>query len=477
MERFFKFAERGTNLKTELMAGLTTFLTMCYIIFVNPAILSAAGVPFAGAATATAVCAALSCLLMGFVTNRPLALAAGMGFNAALAFTVIGVQQANVPWQVGMAVVLAEGVIILVLVLTGLRESVMNAIPLNLKRAIGGGIGIFITLIGLNQGGIIRPAPITLVTLGDFSQPYVWVTIIGLLSMVTLRALRVKADLLLGLMIATVAAIFLGVADIPREVIAPPSFETFLAPFQNVNGSLAILKIFTPALLAATFALMLTDFFDTMGTVVAVGEQAGFVREDGSVPGIKPILVCDSISAAVGGLFGGSSNTCYIESAAGVAEGGRTGLTAVVVGVLFAIAAFLSPMIHLVGGGYRISNASQYGAFAGSGFSVPPDLIPPAGVGDYFVYPITAGALIVVGFLLMKTVREIDWELFDESFPAFLTVLGIPLTYSISHGIGMGFISYTLIKLFTGRARQLHPLMIGISAAFLLGFVLPFVVG
>lgn len=476
MERFFKFAERGTNVRTEIMAGITTFLTMCYIIFVNPAILSAAGVPFAGAATATTVCAAFSCLLMGLTTNRPIALAAGMGFNAALAFTVIGVQQAGVPWQVGMAVVFVEGLVILSLVLTGLRESVMNAIPLNLKRAIGGGIGVFITLIGLNQGGIIRPAPITLVTLGDLSEPYVWVTIIGLVSMASLRALRVKGELLWGLAIATVAAVLLGLAKLPTAVIAHPSFETFLAPFQQVNGSMALLQIFTPALLAATFALMLTDFFDTMGTVVAVGEQAGFVKPDGSVPGIKGILVCDSISAAVGGLFGGSSNTCYIESAAGVAEGGRTGLTAVVVGVLFAAAAFFAPIIQLVGGGHRLANACQYGAFGGAGFGVPPDLIPPAGTGDCFVYPITAGALIVVGFFLMKTVRDIEWDRFDESFPAFLTVLGIPLTYSISHGIGLGFIAYTLIKLLSGKARDLHPLMIGISAAFLVGFILPFVV-
>jgi len=476
MERFFKFAERGTNFRTEVVAGLTTFLTMCYIIFVNPAILSAAGVPFAGAATATAVCAAFSCLLMGLVTNRPLALAAGMGFNAALAFTVIGVQQANVPWQVGMAVVLLEGVVILILVLTGLRESVMNAIPLNLKRAIGGGIGIFITLIGLNQGGIIRPAPVTLVTIGDLSEPYVWVTIIGLVSMATLRALRVKGELLIGLAIATAAALLLGIAKLPDAVVAHPSFETFLAPFQAANGSPAILQAFTPALLAATFALMLTDFFDTMGTVVAVGEQAGFVKQTGAVPGIKKILVCDSVSAAVGGLFGGSSNTCYIESAAGVAEGGRTGLTAVVVGLLFAAAAFFAPIVELVGGGHRLTNLCQCGGFAGAGFTVPPDLTPPAGTGDCFVYPITAGALIIVGFFLMKTVRDIEWDRFDESFPAFLTVIGIPLTYSISHGIGLGFISYTAIKLFSGRLRDLHPLMIGISAAFLLGFVLPYIV-
>lgn len=447
------------------MAGVTTFMTMAYIIFVNPAILSAAGVPFAGAATATTVGAAVICILMGLLTNRPLALAAGMGFNAALAFTVIGFQQANVPWPVGMAVVFVEGVIILILVLTGFREAVMNAIPLNLKRAIGVGIGIFITFIGLAEGGIIRAAPITLVSLGDFTQPYVWVTLIGVLAILVIMAMKWTCNILGGILVAAVAALLLGIAKVPHTLMAPPDFSTFLAPFQTVGGSLAIVQVGTPALGLAVFALMLTDFFDTMGTVVAVGEQAGFMEPDGKVKGIKRILVADSLGAALGGLFGGSSITCYIESAAGVADGGRTGLTAIVTGVLFLMAAFFAPLISMIGGGYPIPNAQAYALLGGAGFQVP--------AGSFFVYPVTAGALIVVGFLMMRVVCEIPWHDFEESFPAFLTVIGIPLTYSISYGIGFGFVSYTAIKLLHRKWREVHPLLYGVSVAFGLVFVLP----
>ncbi|NTU71910.1 MAG: NCS2 family permease [Coriobacteriia bacterium] len=465
MDTFFKFKERGTDLKTELLAGLTTFLTMAYIVFVNPGILSSAGIPFAGAATATALGAALMCICMGLIANRPFALASGMGLNAVVTFSLIGFQQANVPWQVGMSVIFAEGLVILLLVMTGLREAVMNAIPIDLKRAIGVGIGLFITTIGLNEGGFIKPAPITLVGLGDFTQKYVWVTVIGLLAILAFMALKVKGDILWGILVATVAAWLLGVTKLPTAVVGAPDFSTFFAPFQQVNGSMAIMQIFTPALLLALFAIMLTDFFDTMGTVISVGEQAGFVEPDGKVPGIRNILAVDSIAASVGGLFGASSITTYIESAAGVAEGGRTGLTAIVTGVLFAVAAFLSPIVGMVGGGYIIPSAEQYGAFAGSGFQVPP--------GDYFVYPITAGALIVVGFLMMRTVREIPWTNLEEAFPAFLTIVGIPLTYNISYGIGFGFISYVFIKIFHGKAKDVHPLMWIVSAAFVVTFIMP----
>ncbi|HEY3318717.1 MAG TPA: NCS2 family permease [Coriobacteriia bacterium] len=465
MEGFFKFKERGTDLRTEILAGVTTFMTMAYIIFVNPGILSAAGVPFPGAATATALGAALMCLCMGLITNRPFALASGMGLNAVVTFSVIGFQQANVPWQVGMSVIFLEGLIILVLVLTGLREAVMDAIPLDLKRAIGVGIGLFITTIGLNEGGFIKPAPITLVGLGDFTQRYVWVAVIGLLAILVFMALKVKGDILWGILVATAAAVVLGVTALPTQVVSAPNFSTFLAPFQTVKGGLAISQVFTPVLLLSVFAIMLTDFFDTMGTVISVGEQAGFVDAKGNVPGIREILTVDSIAASVGGLFGASSITTYIESAAGVAEGGRTGLTSVVTGALFAVAAFFAPIVATVGGGFKIPNASQYGAFVGSGFQAP--------AGDYFVYPITAGALIVVGFLMMRTVREIPWTDLEEAFPAFLTIVGIPLTYNISYGIGFGFISYVLIKTFHGKARQVHWLMWVVSLAFAVTFVLP----
>ncbi|MDD5210482.1 MAG: NCS2 family permease [Elusimicrobiales bacterium] len=471
MKEYFKFDERGTDLKTELLSGAATFLTMAYIIFVNPGILSAAGVPFAGAVTATALGAAVMSILMGAVANRPLALASGMGINAVLTFSVIGFQQANVPWQVGMSVIFIEGLLILLLVVTGFREAVMDSIPLNLKRAIGVGIGLFITVIGLNEGGIIRPAPITMVSLGDFSQHYVWVTLIGFFSTAFFMAAKIKGDILWGIISAAAAALLLGVTAIPQSAFAAPHFGTFFAPFQTVNGQLALVQALAPGLLFAIFAIMLTDFFDTMGTVVAVGEQAGFVNADGSVRDIKKILIVDSAAAAAGGLFGASSITTYIESAAGVAEGGRTGLSAIVTGLLFGLCAFFAPLIQMIGGGYRLPNASHYCLMVNSGFTPPADVIPP-GTGDYFVYPITAGALVIVGSLMMKTVRDIDWDNFEEALPAFLTMIGIPLTYNISHGIGFGFISYTAIKLARGKFRQVHPLMYIVSAAFLLSFIL-----
>ena len=468
---FFKFTERNTNFRTEVLSGSATFLTMAYIIFVNPGILSASGVPFEGAVTATAIGAALMCLAMGLIANRPLALASGMGINAVLAFSVIGFHQANVPWQVGMSVIFIEGLLILLLVVTGFREAVMNAIPLNLKRAIGVGIGLFITLIGLNEGGIIRPAPITLVALGDFSKAYVWVALAGFFSTAFFMALKVKGDILWGILVSTAAAFLLGVTALPHSFVAMPRFDTFFAPFHTVNGSLALTQALAPGLLFAIFALMLTDFFDTMGTVVAVGEQAGFVNQDGTVRDIKKILVVDSAAAAVGGLFGASSITTYVESAAGVAEGGRTGLSAVVTGLFFALCAFFAPVIQMVGGGHRLPNAEQYTLLVKGGFTAPLDVMPP-GVGDFFVYPITAGALIIVGSLMMKTVREIDWDSFDEALPAFLTMIGIPLTYNISYGIGFGFISFVVVKLAKRKFSQIHPLMYLVSAAFLASFIL-----
>jgi AGZA family xanthine/uracil permease-like MFS transporter len=452
MESFFKFKERGTNLRTEVLAGVVTFMTMAYIIFVNPGLLSAAfGIDAAAQAawipalaTATTLGAAVMCIAMGVFANRPFALASGMGLNAVVAFSIIiGLK---VPWQVGMSVIFVEGILILVLVLTGLREAVMNAIPLNLKRAIGVGIGLFITFIGLVDGKVVVANPATLVALGDFTKPEVWVTLVGLIAIMAFMAFKVKGDILWGILVATVAALLLGVTKLPTAVVAPLDFRTFAAPFQTIpSGGMAIMQLFTgalaPTLLLFVFATMLSDFFDTMGTVVAIGEQAGFVDDKGQIPGIKSILTVDSIAAAVGGFFGASSITTYIESASGVAEGGRTGLTSIVVGLLFLVSAFFSPIIGMVGGATAI----------------------------------TAGALIIVGFLMMATVREIPWTDFENAFPAFLTIVGIPLTYNISYGIGLGFISYVLIKVFHGKVKEIHWLMWVVSALFILTFVQPLI--
>lgn len=448
MENFFKFKERGTNMKTEILAGVVTFMTMAYIIFVNPGILSAAfgetGAAWIPAlATATALGAALMCICMGVFANRPFALASGMGLNAVVAFSII--LGAGVPWQVGMSVIFVEGIIILLLVMTGLREAVMNAIPLDLKRAIGVGIGLFITFIGLVDGKIVVGDPNTLVKLGDFTQPAVWVTLIGLVAIITFMALKIKGDILWGIIVAAVFALIFKVTSLPTgSLVSMPdasSFRTFFAPFQTPEGtnSIALLQVFTPTLLLFVFATMLTDFFDTMGTVISVGEQAGFVEKDGKIPGIRSILAVDSVAAAVGGLFGASSITTYVESAAGVAEGGRTGLTPIVTGILFALCVFFTPVIAMIGG----------------------------------ALPITAGALIVVGFLMMGNIRDIPWNDFEEAFPAFLTIVGIPLTYNISYGIGLGFISYVLIKILHGKAKNVHWLMWIVSAAFVVSFIMP----
>jgi AGZA family xanthine/uracil permease-like MFS transporter len=282
MENFFKFKERGTNLRTEVLAGVVTFMTMAYIIFVNPGILSAAfgdaGATWIPAlATATTLGAALMCICMGVFANRPFALASGMGLNAVVAFSII--LGAGVPWQVGMSVIFVEGIVILVLVMSGLRESIMNAIPLNLKRAIGVGIGLFITFIGLVDGKMVVGDPNTLVKLGDFTQPAVWVTLIGLIAIVAFMALKVKGDILWGIVVATVAALILGVTKLPTAIIAWPDFRTFFAPFQTPAGtdSIALLQVFTPTLLLFIFAVMLTDFFDTMGTVIS-SRRAGRLR-------------------------------------------------------------------------------------------------------------------------------------------------------------------------------------------------------
>ncbi len=340
----------------------------------------------------------------------------------------------------------------------------MRAVPLSLKRAIGVGIGLFILFIGFVDAGVIRqpvgdgPVPVEFVFP---TTPGAFVFFLGLLIAVGLLARRVPAALLISILVTTVIAIITGVQPLPETFTATPDFST-VGKFDLGN---VFTVLGTLAALLTIFSFMLTDFFDTMGTVISVGEQAGFVDAKGNVPGIREILTVDSIAASVGGLFGASSITTYIESAAGVAEGGRTGLTSVVTGALFAVAAFFAPIVATVGGGFKIPNASQYGAFVGSGFQAP--------AGDYFVYPITAGALIVVGFLMMRTVREIPWTDLEEAFPAFLTIVGIPLTYNISYGIGFGFISYVLIKTFHGKARQVHWLMWVVSLAFAVTFVLP----
>jgi adenine/guanine/hypoxanthine permease len=445
---FFGFSERGTNLRTEILAGLTTFMTMAYIVFVNPAILGTegTGLPLTGVFFATCVAAAAASIAMGVFANYPVALASGLGLNAVVAFTLI--LGLGLTWQQAMAVIVIEGLVVTILVLTNLREAVMHAIPMSLKFAIAVGIGLFIAFIGLKNGGIVVQNPETYVALGDFTQGPVLLALFGLVLTLTLVARGMRGGILLGILLTGVAGMIFGIVPLPGGVV------DFRFDTSTIGGGvLAIPEVLRISLIPVIFALFMTDFFDTMGTVIAVGQEAKLLDENGRPPHLKRILLVDSLAAAGGGAAGASSVTSYIESGAGVAEGGRTGFTSVVVGLLFLLALPFSPLISVFGG------------------SIP---VPgPQGEGEIFVSPVTAPALIVVGFLMITAVRFIPWDDFDEAIPAFLTILTLPLTFNISYGIGFGFIAYVLIKLSRGRPGEVHPLLYGAALLFALAFVWP----
>ena len=429
------------NLKTEIIAGITTFMTMAYIIFVNPAILSAAGVPFEGAVTATCVGAAMLSIAMGICTGYPYTLAAGMGLNAVVAFTIV-LGPYNQSWRMAMAMIFVEGCLVAILVMTNLREMVMNAIPLPLKYAISVGIGLFIASIGLKEGGLVVHDPHVLVRLGDLTQPVSIVSLIGIVSTAIFVVLKLKGAILLGIFATAMFAGFFGLISESQGLVSiPKDFSTFF-PF----GVRELKQLGNLSLMAMVFCLFMTDFFDTMGTVIGVGEQAGFVTSEGRLPRLKRVLLIDSLGAVFGGLFGCSSNTTYVESAAGVAAGGRTGLTAVVCGLLFLLSLFFVPLVKVIGGGVKVAN-------------------------DAYLHPVTAPALIIVGFLLMTVIEKINFQRYEEAIPAFLIIITMPLTCNLSTGIGFGFISYTLIKLLTGKYRETHPLLYIVSLFFVISFI------
>jgi AGZA family xanthine/uracil permease-like MFS transporter len=428
LDSFFKLTERGTSVGTEVRAGVTTFLVMGYIIFVNPSILSAAGFDGAAVAAGTALVAGFLSILMGVVANYPIAMAAGLGINAAVAFGLVlgsGLTPAG-----AMGVIVLEGLIVLALVLVGLREAIMRAVPMSLKRAIGVGIGLFILFIGLESGGLITQGDGVLL---DFVFPNTSgavLTLIGLLITVTLYALKVRGALIISILATAVVSLLMDVTNLPDTFTATPSFAT-LGEF-DLGNVFAQLGFITAAL--TIFSFMLTDFFDTIGTATGVLEEAGLTEENGDIPNVRNLLLVDSAGAALGGMAGVSSNTSYIESAAGVAEGGRTGLTSVVTGVLFLLAIFLSPLAGL---------------------------IPPQA---------TAPVLILVGFLMTGLIKGIDFDDFEEGFPALLTMLLMPATFKITVGIGAGFVMYTIIKIIKGKIAEIHPLMWVITVAFLIYF-------
>lgn len=434
MEKFFKISERGSSVSTEIIGGLATFLTMAYIIAVNPNMMADAGIPLSAALTATCFGAAVMTIAMGLIANRPLALASGMGINAVVAYgLVLGV---GVDWRVAMSIVFLEGIIILILVLCGLREAIMNAIPVSLRRAIGIGIGLFIAFIGLKSAGIVIADTSTYIAMGDLTTPVALVGIISIVIAIVLTALKVKGGILWSIIAATIIGIPLGVTPLPTTWNFGLDFSAFGAPFQQVDGTMALLHVIVqPALLLFVFSILMSDFFDTMGTVVAVGQRADFVDKDGNVENVREILAVDSAAAAVGGFIGASSITTYVESTAGASEGARTGLSCIVIGVLFAVCAFLNPIIGMVSGSA------------------------------------TCGALVVVGYLMMTDIGEIDWKSIESAFPAFITIVGIPMTYSITNGIGLGFIAYCIIMLAQGKVREIKPLMWVAAIAFLVTFI------
>jgi AGZA family xanthine/uracil permease-like MFS transporter len=431
---YFKFAERGTDIATEARAGLTTFFVMVYIIFVNAAILGAgfkldpAGI--AAVSAGTALVAGIATIVMGIVGNYPLALAAGLGINGVVAFSLTG---KGLSPAGAMGVIVLEGLIVTLLVIVGFREAVMNAVPLALKKAIGAGIGLFILFIGFVGGGFIATpaggvpivAPVFPTTPGQF------LFLAALLFTIVLYVNKIQGALIISIVVTTIVALIIGVAKVPASFSVTPSFST-LGQF-DVTNVFNVLGVFAASL--TIFAILLTDFFDTMGTVTGVASEAGLANEDGSVPGVGRVLLVDSIAAFVGGAGGVSSNTTYIESAAGVAEGGRTGFTSIVTGVLFLFAIFLSPLAGII----------------------PTQATSPA--------------LVLVGYLMFTQLKGIDIGNVEDGLPALLTMILMPLTYDITIGIGAGFITWVLIKVARGKWSEIHWLMWVVAALFVIYFL------
>jgi AGZA family xanthine/uracil permease-like MFS transporter len=452
LDGYFELSGRGATVVGEVRGGLTTFMVMAYIIFVNPAILSFAGIPdlrgqgppFAAVQAATCLVAGVMTIAMGLATNYPLALASGMGLNAVVAFQLIA--GLKLPWQAAMGVVFLEGLVITALVLTGFREAMMNAIPVALKRAISVGIGLFILFIGLVSAGIVKPGPPGApVTLGELTTAPVTVAVFGLLLTLWLQARRVTGALLIGIVASTAVAVAVnawtgGAAfPTPGQAVIPPALVAW-PDFSSLGAGLDLsvfARVGVVTTLITVFSIMLSDFFDTMGTVIGIGGEAGWLTRDGKLPRLDRVLLVDSLAAAAGGAAGASSATTYIESAAGVSAGARTGLASVVTGLCFLLALFLAPVAGVV----------------------------PAQA--------TAPALIVVGYLMTAIVRDIPFGELEEGFPALLTLAVMPFTYSITNGIGAGFIAYCFIKLVRGRGGEVHPMMYGAAAAFVVYFALP----
>ncbi|MEE9257973.1 MAG: NCS2 family permease [Nitrospinaceae bacterium] len=435
LDRYFKLAENHTDPLTEMRAGLVTFLTASYIIFVQPAVMSKAGMDFGAVMTATCISSAIGCLIMGLWANYPIALAPGMGINFYFTYSVVIGQ--GISWQVALGAVFISGVILILLTIFKFREVIINSIPNYLKSGIAAGIGIFITFIGFVQGGLVIDHPGTLVQLGSLHSLPAMFTLLGVIFITTLLQLRVAGAILIGMLVMGVLGIPFGIVQFEGVFAAPPDITPTLM-------QLDIAGAFDLGLLTIAAVFVFVDLFDTAGTLVGVGQQAGFLK-DGKLPRATQALMPDAVATTAGALAGTSTVTCYIESAAGVAEGGRTGLASVVTAILFLLALFFAPIANMIGGGYVLENGAT-------------------------LYPITSPVLIIVGCLMATNLTQIDWKQWDEALPSYLVVVGMPLTYSIADGMALGFISYPLIKICTGKAREVHWCLYLIALLFILRY-------
>ena len=429
LEKAFKLKKHGTDVKTEIMAGITTFMTMSYILAVNPQILSEAGMDYGAVFTGTILASVIAMLLMAFYANLPFGLSAGMGLNAFFTYTVV--MQMGKSWQFALTAVFLEGILFLLLSFVGVREAIFNSIPVNLKKAVSVGIGLFIAEIGLLNTGIITPGEISL-SLGELTNANGFIFFFALIIMVVLTARNVKGALLWGILVSNVLSLILGVTHFPDShvVSLPPSIKPvfFKLDFSN---------IFSLEMFSVLFSFLFVDLFDTLGTLTGVATKANMLDEDGNLPEASKALLSDAVGTTFGAILGTSTITTFVESSSGVAEGGRTGLTALSTAACFVIAAFFFPIFSII----------------------------PA--------PATAAALVTVGLFMITTVAEIDFTDISEAFPAFMTILMMPLTYSIAEGISFGMISYAVIKLFTGKGKEVSPVVYGLAIVFIIRYLLP----
>lgn len=437
LEKLFRLQKAGTTPKREIVAGCTTFATLSYIIFVQPAILSAAGMDSGAVMTATCITSAFAMVLMAFLANYPIALAPGMGHNVFFTYTVC--LTLGVPWQTALGAVFIAGVFFVLLSFVGLREKVMSILPVSFRNAIPAGIGLLIALVGLEWAGLIVQHPATYVTLGNLKSPPVLLSLFGIGIMGVLFALNVRGAILIGIFASTVVGLIAGMVTFHGVVSAPPSMApTFL--------KLTILNIFVqPELISIIVIFIFLDLFDTVGTLIGVTQQAGLMV-DGKLPKARQALLSDAVATSSGALLGTSTVTSYIESASGISAGGRTGLTNIVTAALMLLALFFHPLIKMVGAGYAIGE-------------------------NTFLYPIIAPALIIIGSLMLKNVVHIEWDDITESLPAFLMLLMMPLAFSITEGFAFGFISYSFLKLVTGKGKQVHWLIYLFAILFVARYI------